>query len=411
MEHSRIGASSAHRWMECPGSVGLSKLAPPQASNIYAEQGTAAAWVLEQCIKAWKASDKLLQDHRADEYVGLAAPNGYEITDEDAESVQKCLDALDETLATGKFVVYEEAKFDLSSIYPGLFGTSDIVLMESNMKRLIVIDYKHGSGIPVAVEDNEQLLYYALGAIKYVCDKEHIDYLDTMGWGHVFTTVEVRIVQPRCRHKDGAHRSWVVPAESLDAFAVALKAAAELTDKEDAAFKTGDHCRFCPALSICQAFNNQTFELAQADFKGTSDPKNLHLPEPEALNKGEISKILRFADMISAFLKAVESHAQTLLEHGEEIEGWKLVQKKSNRQWRDEEEAQQALGMFVPESDLYERKFLSPAKAEKMLGKDKKKIVEGLTVKPDTGNTLAPEHDPREAVKGSVLSDFTATTK
>jgi hypothetical protein len=39
--HSRIGASSMHRWATCPGSVRLSK-DMPNISSSYAEEGTRA---------------------------------------------------------------------------------------------------------------------------------------------------------------------------------------------------------------------------------------------------------------------------------------------------------------------------------------------------------------------------------
>lgn len=276
------------------------------------------------------------------------------------------------------------------------------------MKRLKVIDYKHGSGIPVEVKDNKQLMYYALGAIQFVAKEHKLDYLSVLGWGGTFNEVEITVAQPRCRHRDGGIRSWVVSGEKLEAFAEELKAAAALTQKKDAPFKTGDHCRFCPALSICRAFNDHTADLAQTDFKAISSPKNLRLPDPNALSVPELVKILNYADLISAWLAAVESDALARMEHGQEMPGYKLVQKKTNRQWKDEEEAKDALTLYVNAEDLYEKKLLTPAKAEKLLGKKQKSVVEELCFKPEGGNTIAPEHDPREAVKGSASSDFNA---
>lgn len=403
--HSSIGASSAYRWFECPGSVRLSELAPPQESNIYAAQGTAAHWVIEQYY-ALKMADKPVE---LDDFAGMAAPNGHELTDEDIAAVRTFVEYVDSIRSSGKFVMHVEAKFDLSSIHEGLWGTADVALMESNMKRIKIIDYKHGSGIPVEVKHNKQLLYYALGGIKYVCDKHKIDYLSMLGWGKTFKEVEIIVVQPRCRHVDGVVRSWVVPAEALDSFADELKQKAILATKKDAPFKAGDHCRFCPALAICPAFNQKTFELAKADFKGVSHPSNLKLPAPESLSNAEIVKILNFADLITEFLKRVEGHALHLLEHGEDLPGYKLVKKKANRDWKDEEEAKAALSMLLSEAEMYEKKFLSPAKAEKALGKQKK-LIESLVFKLDTGNTIAPEHDPREAVSGSAVADFAQLT-
>lgn len=398
-EHSRIGASSAYRWFECPGSVALSAQVPPDEGSVYAKQGTAAHWVIEQYFKEPCVLPEAL--------LGEVAPNGCEIGEEDVESVRIFIDYVNELLKTGKFVLHSEAKFDLESIYPGLFGTGDVVLMETNMNRLIVLDYKHGSGIPVQVENNKQLLYYALGAVQFVCKYHKIDYLSMLGWGKVFKEVILVVAQPRCRHKNGAIREWTVPVNVLDAFAAELRQKAEATTKKNAAFKTGDHCRFCPGIGICKAFNQTTMELAKADFSAVSHSSNLVLPEPESLSKDEIVKILDFADLIAEFLKRVEAHAFNLMEHGEKMRGYKLVRKKSNRAWNDEDQAKETLALYAKEDELYTKKFISPAQAEKIL-KKQKKIVEDLCYKPEGGNTLAPEHDPREEVSGSAVTDFTA---
>lgn len=407
--HSSIGASSAYRWFECPGSVQLSAQAPPSEDTVYAQQGTAAHWLIERFYTAERTNQKI----DLWSFEGKLAPNNHEFLPEDIEAVEKFISFMDEYRKDGKFVLHAEAKFDLSGIFPGLYGTSDIVLMESNMKRLRVVDYKHGAGIPVEVENNRQLLYYALGAIQHVCTKHKIDYLSVLGWGSVFKEVEIVVVQPRCRHKDGIVRKWVVNAETLDKFAVELAEKAKATQVKNPPFKTGDHCRFCPALAICPTFNNQTMEIVNADFKAVSHPSNLNLPSPESLSPGEIVKILDFSDLIIEFLKKVEGHALSLLEHGVEVNGYKLVKKKSNRQWRDEEEAKETLSLYLNEEDMYEKKFVSPAKAEKLFNKEQKKekkIIETLTVQPDNGNTIAPEHDPREAVSGSAVNDFNALT-
>ena len=40
--HSKYGASSAERWLNCPGSIQLSETVPPQPSSSAATKGTAA---------------------------------------------------------------------------------------------------------------------------------------------------------------------------------------------------------------------------------------------------------------------------------------------------------------------------------------------------------------------------------
>jgi len=47
--HSPIGASSAERWINCPASVRLSEGCKKPA-GIYAEEGTAAHSLCEECL-------------------------------------------------------------------------------------------------------------------------------------------------------------------------------------------------------------------------------------------------------------------------------------------------------------------------------------------------------------------------
>lgn len=81
--HSILGASSAGRWMKCPGSVRLCK-GLPNVSSEAAKEGTAAHWFAEQCLK--RKCD-------ADYFLGTVR-EGYTCTPEMAAHVQVYLDAV-----------------------------------------------------------------------------------------------------------------------------------------------------------------------------------------------------------------------------------------------------------------------------------------------------------------------------
>ena len=51
-QHSLLGASAAHRWLNCPGSFKLSQAAPHRPSSIYAATGTLAHEFIEQQTKS-----------------------------------------------------------------------------------------------------------------------------------------------------------------------------------------------------------------------------------------------------------------------------------------------------------------------------------------------------------------------
>ena len=49
MKHALLGASKAHRWMTCPGSISLESTFPEQES-FYAAEGTAAHALAEESV-------------------------------------------------------------------------------------------------------------------------------------------------------------------------------------------------------------------------------------------------------------------------------------------------------------------------------------------------------------------------
>ena len=50
--HSLLGASSAARWLKCPGSFALSQTAPTAATSVYAATGTLAHSFIEGCLQS-----------------------------------------------------------------------------------------------------------------------------------------------------------------------------------------------------------------------------------------------------------------------------------------------------------------------------------------------------------------------
>jgi hypothetical protein len=102
------------------------------------------------------------------------------------------------------------------------------------------------------------------------------------------------------------------------------------------------------------------------------------------------------ADRLEGWVKDVRALAQDLLENGAPIPGYKLVPKRATRQWVDELKALEAFEGLVPAEELIEMR--SPAQVEKVLKKHKVSMPPDLIVSVSSGNTLAPESDPRPAV-------------
>ena len=79
-EHSPLGASSAERWMECPGSVALIKtlgLQEPTDEPLYRVRGTAAHTVIERSLKGplapWEQIGDTVEGVEVDEEISLGA--------------------------------------------------------------------------------------------------------------------------------------------------------------------------------------------------------------------------------------------------------------------------------------------------------------------------------------------------
>jgi len=386
-KHSPLGPSSANRWFECAGSIELIKQASKEPSNVHAERGTAAHGVVEACL----GTEKSVWDFEDEEY-----PGG-ELNEEDIQAVEDTIDWVEEQIGP-EDMLFKEVKIDLNILFPDLYGTLDIVI--GNTDTLKVYDYKHGSGQAVEVEDNEQLLYYALGAIaKYAPHQQRL-----LGWGNAYKTVEIGILQPRKDHVDGPFRTWVVPPEALDAFAIKLRTKALATTKPNASLNPGSHCRWCPAKAICGAMYSQTLEVTKADFR------KKELPTINQLEIEDISKILQHEELITSWLKSLKSYALQTLERGGKVPGFKLVKKRANRVWTDEKAAQNCLlDTGLDNDETHDFKFKSPAKIEKIL-KDysfyNQEELQKLIAKPDNGNTIAPESDRRQEVPASIETDF-----
>lgn len=364
--HSKIGASSMHRWANCPGSVRLSHgiVSPPSP---YAEEGTRAhelaAHYLEH--KRW--------------------PGGV-VDAEMRESVLPYIEyvrGISDPLAAyeGAFLLVEH-RFDLSSIYPGLFGTADAVIYSPKDKKLTVADLKFGRGIAVEAEHNEQLQYYALGAM--------------LTTGAVCETVDLVVVQPRCDHPQGPVRTWTISADDLLDFGAVLVQAARRTEDPDAPLVPGEHCRFCPAAGICPTVHSKALTLAKEEFRNDL-----------SYNPEKLAKTLEWLPTLEAWIKSVKDFAYGEAFHGRPAPGFKLVEKRATRKWQNEILAAEVLSDVyqLEADDLFEKKIKTPAAIEKLLGK--KNVELGpLVVAASSGLVLVPESDKRPAAKLDAKSEF-----
>lgn len=371
--HSAIGASSAYRWWNCPGSVRLCDGIEDKASE-YAEEGTRAHEFAEYCLTTG-VKDASGPDAR--EHVHW--------TPEIAEAVQEYLDLIWPKVGKGSELEVER-RFHLTDIDEDAYGTNDAMIYHPKKRLLEIFDYKHGAGVSVDAEDNKQLLYYALGA---ALAKDNLPIEQITMW----------IVQPRCNHPDGPVRSWTISAEDLMDWAGDLKQAVARTKEPDAPLVAGAQCRWCPAAPICPA--NQEFAIQGA---------KLDFTDPAELPENELSDLLDRISHIEAWIRSVREYAYARAMAGDPPRGYKLVQKRPSRKWADEKGAIKyirRLGLL--EEDYYEKKLKSVAQIEKQLDRDDREPLADFVVKESSGLTLAPDTDRRPAVTPNATDDFVET--
>lgn len=374
--HALLGASSARRWMSCPGSA-LLTADMPDTTSAYAEEGTLAHAVCEAAARR-RISEK---------YPSLPVTPVREIVDASPEMLD-CAEVYCDTIAAiadelGPYpYIALEQRVDFSHWVPEGFGTADCIMIGGNT--LHVIDYKHGKGVQVEAEDNPQLKLYALGALY------------SYSFLYDISVVRWSIVQPR---NGGVSHAAPVFKESLLNWAdEVVRPAATLAMTPGAPFTPGEWCRFCKAKGTCRARSD--YNLALERF----EKQSAKLMTPEEISDA----ILRGRDLVK-WLADIEEEARNRLLTGDHVPGWKAVEGRAIRAWTDAEAAfRKAVALGVPDEMLWEKKPVTLAQLEKTMGKKLFTELSDYVTIPTGKPALAQESDKRPAIlaQPSAEDDF-----
>lgn len=380
-KHARLSASSAFRWINCPGSVALSDQCPTPASSSYADEGTLAHAIGE--LKLRYVNDEISKRQLNAKMKPLLQSEYYcgemeEATGYYADAVIEALEAAGEDAE-----LMIEQQFSLDRWVPEGFGTSDAVVIGGGV--IQVIDLKYGKGIKVDARNNPQLRLYGLGAANL---------FDSL---YDFDTVRMTIIQPRLDHISTEE----LPLSELLAWAEDdVKPRAQMAMDGTDYTAVGDWCRFCPAKAVCRKRAEYNLSIAKDDFRN-----------PPLLSDEEIGEVLRRADELQHWVKDVGDYALEQALAGKQYDGWKLVEGRSVRKYADDLKVAEALkAAGYDEAMLYERKLYGISAMEKIVGK--KRLTEtlgDLIMKPAGKPVLVPESDKREAINTAEVAkaDFT----
>jgi len=359
MKHSKIvGGSTAKRVINCPGSVALVDKMPPQPSSSYADEGTLLHDVMAKLVDYGDGADP-------QEMLGATYKDAVLTQDLLDRKILPALAALDEIDPSGEMTYAVESRVGFGDFLPNVFGSTDLLGIIGD--RAVVLDWKFGDGVAVEAKENEQLMFYAAAAAR----------TKATAWAFVDALeVELIIVQPPYI------RRWSTTMERINQFEQTLLSAVKASQHDDAPLKVGDHCRWCAAKPVCPLMTGAADRALVAKL--------------DALPIDQITHYLDQVPLLEGFIKDLQQLAHGLIEEGQAVPGYKLVNKRATRSWLDADKA--AAWLTAAGAEPYEEKIISPAAAEKVLKGAKIALPADLVTAVSSGSTLVAESDPRPAV-------------
>lgn len=351
MAHAKLSPSASATWLTCPGSVHLPADPGSDRSSDYAADGTAMHAVAELC---------LTKNLSPEQYVGQVV-EGRTIKPEFVPIITTYVEFVRSLPGMKRF----EVKVTLEEIISECFGTADCVAMREG--HLSVIDLKTGAGVKVDAEENTQLLCYALGAfLKF----------DAL---YDFESITLTIVQPPLNNIS----TWTITRERMLDFASELIEARKRIDNEPEVYVLSEKgCRWCKGKSSCPAQQMLANEAAAIDFRDTQI---------------DLTKYLDMVDHLRSFADAVENAAKETILQGGTVPGWKVVEGRRTRAWKDEIETERYLKGLGYDQIYSQPKLLTVAQMEKALKKEAINLEQLVELK--AGNpTLAKDTDARSSL-------------
>ena len=379
-KHAKLSASGSSRWINCPPSVRLEEQFEDKTS-IYAEEGTLAHELAELKLrlelKEITKRTYTLRFNKATKDNPLYSKDMDDYVDVYKEiCMEKYLNSKETTTDS---IAAVEQRLDFSNYVPDGFGTGDFIVIADGT--LEICDLKYGKGVPVSAENNSQMRLYALGAINKFSFLYDIE------------KVRMTIIQHRLSNISSDEISV---NELLKWAEEVVKPSAELAIKGEGEFKTGDHCKFCKARSVCRARADENLELAKFEFK-----------KSDTLSNDEISEILEKVDSLVKWASDVKEYALDKALEGQEFKGYKLVEGRSQRKWKDEKAVAKILtDRGFLENIIWTKKLTTISNIERAIGKkETERLFKDLIDKPTGKPTLVPLSDKRE-VYNAAKADF-----
>ena len=355
MKHSTLSPSASSRWLNCLGSIPLTKDLPRQPSSPAAAYGTRGHDVAEFLLKNDKSIFDVVELILNDQKVNLE--------DEDIDFLHHVQFYVDFVRSLNvAFIIEQRLPLELVTSEIDAGGTADVVAFAED--KLIVIDLKMGLG-RVEVKDNTQLMIYAVAAWH---EFELI---------HEYSQIELIIVQPRLNIVDRITYS----IEDLNAFhtqvyTTGVKIHSMIKGTIPVEYTPSPKaCHWCEGKAICSSLADKMFEVIEDKTSG-------------------LSKLAPWTDVARNWADSIDVQVFNELSVGRDVDGYKLVKgRKGNRKWKDEVLATEWLLSSIGDG-AFKKTMISPAEANKLLGK----LPEDLTFQQEGRNVVALDNDRRTKI-------------
>jgi len=387
--HAPLGGSSAHRWVNCPGSIFYQQQLPKELPGEAALMGTQAHECAERMLEDFlqhklTGSDPTVRASLTYPSDMVDAGQGY------VESLWK--NVLQETITDKAYMIEEKLTLDENL---QMFGYADfvVVYIDDRGKRVgVVVDFKYGYHKVIA-DKNYQLAFYAC-ALREEIKKagKDLDY------------VRAVIFQPRVE-PEYHYQEVKFTKTQLETLRKRFFAAAhQIFVKQKPKFKVGSWCEFCPAKAICKSYQH---ELSKKTTLNLVDIGHTELPSVLGISDTALARIVLHEDELLAFIKECKKYALARARDGKPVAGTKLVSGPVRKCWNEQNGLTAELAKHLPEEKIYNKKVKGITDITRLLkqlypGSDVQALLAPHLTSTPAKPILVSAEDPRPAFEGAV---------
>lgn len=288
--------SKSYQWSNCAASASFQEHLPEEPPSDEAREGTCAAWVADCVLKG--------DAHSAEDLTGETHANGWLVTPDMVEHVQKYIDMIQ---ARGGVTTSEQ----FVKLTDNIQGTLDNSASLESLMRLHVDDLKYGYQI-VEIYENPQLIIYGAAEVYRLNNP-------------AIREVELGIYQPRAFHPEGIYRTWKMSVIELMEHARRIIEAGDRALAPNPIATPGPWCKNCRAASSCIALTHSVY----ADHSYVQDSRQKFMTSEELVK--ELNALDDMETRLKARKTAVFAEAEQRMKNNEFLPGWYMKPRWGNR--------------------------------------------------------------------------------